>query len=101
MIRLEDPVLYETFTQYPAWQTLVARVTVKRDPQNVDPLEVSRALAALPVDGWARLAHAMCADNHADTLDEAVTLIGELRALADCGRRPRHAAEVGIDARPR
>lgn len=97
MTVFSNPDYHEVFTQYRAWQDVVSQVLPPRsDALTADPLKVRDALADLSNDAWQRLAHLMIAHGHADALADAVRLLVELRAYAECGRRPRYAAEAGL-----
>lgn len=97
MTTFSDPVLHECLIQYRAWRDIVDDVMLPgTDALTVDPLRVHEALLALDNDAWNRLAHLMVAHGHADTIADAVPLLRELVAYAECGRRPRYAAEAGL-----
>lgn len=95
-MKLSDPLLHEVLTQWMAWQTLVENLTTGVAAQDVDPLDMHRALEELDEDRARRLAHLMVAYFHADTLDEGAELVSELAGLAAVGRRPRYGAEAGL-----
>jgi hypothetical protein len=95
-MKLSDPLLTEVFRNWPAWQVLVENVTEGVDASVIDPRRVAAACEDLSLDGWMRLSHLMVGHGHADTLDEAVDLLTDLRALAIEGKRPRYGAEAGL-----
>jgi hypothetical protein len=94
---MTDPLYHEVFVQYRAWQDLVRDVLLPgADALTADPLKIHEALQELDNDAWNRLAHLMVANGHADTVTDGVRLLVELRAYAECGRRPRYAYEAGL-----
>lgn len=95
---IQDPILREVFELWPAWQTVVEHILLDADPKTVPPAEVEAALGDLNGRALKRLAHRMVADAHAETLGEAVTMLGELWGMAMVGRRPRFGAEVGLSS---
>jgi len=96
-MKLSDPVLNEVFIEWAGWQTLVETVMPGRtQARDVDPLTVHDTLSHLSVEEWGRLAHMMIARGHADTIDEAMSLLGSLVGYASVGRRPRYGAEAGL-----
>jgi hypothetical protein len=87
-----DAIITEAFHLWPAWATLVEYVSRSR-PAEADPHDIYGAACASEPD---RLAALLYAHHHAETLDDAAALLGELLAMARDGRRPRFGRELGL-----
>lgn len=87
-----DPVLFEVFTLYSAWGTLVEYVS-RSTPLDADPQSIFGAACACDRD---RLAALLYGHHHGESLEDSEAILAELLAMASVGRRPRWAAEAGL-----
>ncbi len=92
-------MLHEVFDLWPSWQTVVEHVMPSdADARDVPPVLVSEHLEQMNGADLRRLAHLLLAHAHAESMRDAVTILGELWGLSMVGRRPRFGAEAGLSS---
>jgi hypothetical protein len=98
LVSWNDPVLYEVFVLWPAWQTIVEpHLMPDEHATTVDPIVIyDRFVAVDDPQKIGRLAALLYARSNADTIGEGFLLLTELLVMARAGRRPPLASEAGL-----